>query len=346
MSSEWQQFLQQQGARLDEGGVRNFGDAVAELQHSLQGDILCPILHQGLLRASGTDTATFLQGQTSNDVRHVDGEHHQLNSYCTPKGRILTLFRLFQRGDDYFLQLPQQLLAATQKRLTMYILRSQVILTDASGELPCLGLAGPNAPQLLQQQLGIAPTEVGEALTHNEVTVLRIPGETPRFLLFAPVERAISLWQSLTPAARPVGAPCWQLQEIQAGLPSVVEATVEAFVPQMLNLQLVDGVNFKKGCYPGQEVVARMQYLGKLKRRMYRARSNGDEPPKAGDELFSPVSESGQGSGKVVAAAPAAEGGHELLVVAEIAGVEQGALYLGDATGPRLELLPLPYPFS
>lgn len=343
--SSWVNFLQQQGATLVGDRVTDFGNATTELQWLTSGTVLVPLTHLGLLRASGQDTADFLQGQTSNDVRLVDAEHHQLNSYCTAKGRMLALFILFMRDADYYLQLPQELLAAVQKRLGMFIMRSAVKLEEAGSELVSFGLGGPQADSLLTKALGDCPAEPGHALTLDGVTLLRRPGEAPRFICLATPERLQALWLQLTPEATPVGADGWELLEIRAGIPQITGDTVEAFVPQMVNLQLIDGVNFKKGCYPGQEVVARMQYLGKLKRRMYRAYIDLAAPPAAGTDLYAADSQSAQGAGKVVRASRTPEGGCELLVVAEIASAQQQTLHLKDADGPRLDLRELPYRF-
>jgi folate-binding protein YgfZ len=342
----WLAALQQQGATISQGRIVDFGNHEAEIRACDETTVMVPLTHLSLLRASGSDTAEFLQGQTSNDVRHVDAEHHQLSSYSTPKGRMLALFTLFMRDDDYFLQLPQELLEAVQKRLSMFVLRSDVKLEAMDGEINSIGLAGPQAEKLLQDQLGGCPGEAGESLTIDGVTLLRRPGTQPRFICIAESGRINTLWQALSPSTQATGADCWDLLEVRAGIPGITTETVEAFVPQMVNLQLVDGVSFKKGCYPGQEVVARMQYLGKLKRRMYRAHVSAEGAPHAGMELFSPESASGQGAGKVVRAAPSTTGGWELLVVAEIASAENDTLFLESENGPRLALQELPYPFE
>ncbi len=343
--SSWLAFLQQQGATINEGRVTDFGDAASELQ-SVSNNVIVPLTHLGLLRASGADSADFLQGQTSNDVRLVDAGHHQLSSYCTPKGRMLALFTLFMRDNDHYLLLPQELLEAVQKRLTMFVMRSAVKLESVGDTLPRLGLSGPEAESLLSKALGSCPSEAGESLTVDGITVLRRPGTLPRFICLGETERMIALWQSLASEAQPAGVAPWDLLEIRAGIPNIGSGSVEAFVPQMVNLQLVNGVNFKKGCYPGQEVVARMQYLGKLKRRMYRVHADTGHLPAPGTALFSPDSASAQGAGKVVRAAPAPDGGSELLVVAEVSSAEQQMLYLEDENGPKLTLLELPYEFE
>ena len=344
--NNWLSFLQQQGANFNEGRVTDFGNAAAELEGVTTQDIIAPLTHLTLLRASGDDSAEFLQGQTSNDVRKVNAEHHQLSSYCTPKGRMLALFTLFMRDNDHYLQLPQELQEAVQKRLTMFVMRSAVKLENVGDELPSFGLNGPQAAALLSKALGSCPAEPGDSLTIDGVTMLRRPGEPARFICLGAADKLITLWQTLAPDTRAVGASPWDLLEIRAGIPNISSGSVEAFVPQMVNLQLIDGVNFQKGCYPGQEIVARMQYLGKLKRRMYRMHTDAAQLPATGTALYSPDSASAQGAGKVVRAALAPEGGSELLVVAEVTNAEQQTLFLDNEHGPQLTLLELPYAFE
>ncbi len=346
MNSEWQQTLVQQGAHIDAGKVTDFGDPQTELAAAINGDIVCDLSHLSLIRASGDDCSTFLQGQFSNDVREVNDNHHQLSSYSSPKGRMLSLFRLFQRDESYYLSLPQSLLESTLKRLRMFVLMSKVSLEDVSEDLVRFGVSGPSADRLLREILGAVPIETDESLTQDEITMLRVPGPHPRFELHGPFATMQNLWQSLIQHSSRVGADGWDLLDVQAGLPSVYPETAEAFVPQMVNLQLVNGVSFKKGCYTGQEIVARMQYLGKLKRRMYRAHADTATRPTPGDELTSPNSASGQGAGKVVKAAPSPNGGYEMLCVIEIVAADSGEIALADGASTKVTLLPLPYGYD
>jgi folate-binding protein YgfZ len=344
MNSEWQKFLNEAGARFADGRVAHFGEPTTEPEAAVNANILADLSHLGLIEATGEDVLDFLQGQLSNDVRLVNTTHSQLSAHCTPKGRALTNFRLFMREEAYFLRMAAGLLEPALKRLRMYVLRSKVVLEDRSDELARFGLSGPDAEQLLKGSLGDAPAEVEAALSSDGVTAVRIPGPHPRFELYGSPERLGALWQRLAEKARPVGEDAWQLLDIYAGIPTLFPETTEAFVPQMINMHAIDGVSFRKGCYPGQEVVARMQYLGKLKRRMYRAHVDAEQRPAPGTALFSEGSESGQGAGKVVDARPAPKGGFELLAVTPISEVEAGhTLQLGDASGPVLRLEELPY---
>ena len=347
MNDEWRNFLTQYGANFDADGVTDFGDAAVELNAAATATTLCDLSHEGLIRVSGEDSQTFLQGQLTNDVRSVSENTHQLSGYCSPKGRLLCLFRLFMRDGDYYLQLPRPLLDTTLKRLRMFVLRSKVTLDDLSSEQIRFALSGAEAQQMLGKLLPELPAADDKSLTHNGITVLRLMGHTTRFMLCGPVESMQPLWQTLHEAgAHPAGNAAWRWLEIQSGQPAVVAETVEAFVPQMLNLQLINGVSFKKGCYTGQEVVARMQYLGKLKRRMYLTHSDAPKLPHSGDELYSPESGSGQGAGRVVSVAPAPEGGYDMLAVVEISGAESGRFYLDENSQYPLTLSPLPYAFE
>jgi len=298
--------------------------------------------HFGLIRITGEDMRTFLQGQVTNDVTSVSPEIAQLNSYCSPKGRMLSSFWMFQRGDTLYLQLPMERLEATLKRLSMFVLRSQVSLGDASDELMRFGLSGDCATGLLEG----APQTPWATATQGDITVLRLPGDRPRFEIIGPRDPMTDLWNRFSAEATATGPEFWALMDIRAGLPTVFEATSEAFVPQMANLQLLKGVSFTKGCYTGQEVVARMQYLGKLKRRMYRGHLAIDEAPAHGAELFSASSDSGQGAGRVVDVAPSPDGGYEVLVVLQISVADADDVRLGAPDGPPVRLLSLPYAFE
>lgn len=343
MSSNWQEALRQQGAQFSAERIDSFGDSTAECKAAVESSIRCPLVELTVLRITGTDSNEFLQGQFSNDVRKVDAEHHQLSSYCTPKGRILALFILAQQGDEYLLILPRELAEATLKRLRMFVMRSDVTIEDMGDELAVLGFSGSQAEGRLQELIGTLPASPGDSLSANNSLILHLSGNTPRYLLIAPQPRALELWQTSEAQTIAVGSEAWRLLDIRAGRPQVFSETVEAFVPQMLNLQHIDGVNFKKGCYPGQEVVARMQYLGKLKRRMYRAQMAADELPSPGQALFAAKSSSAQGAGKVVCAAHTSSGEVELLIVAEISSAEHDILRIESENGPQLTLLDLPY---
>ncbi len=340
MHRDWQQFLETQGARIASGRVTDFGDPAAERQAAAQGEVIADLSHYGLIRVSGEDAREFLQNQFGNDVNAVSDSQAQLSSYSNAKGRMLAIFHLFLRDGDYFLVLPADILDATLKRLRMFVLRSQVNLEEASDALARFGLAGARASTLLADTVGSVPERDWQVRHQDGLSVLRLPGPPPRFEIHGPAEAVVALWQRLARQATPVGAAVWTWLNIRAGLPDLHAETVEAFVPQMANLEALDAISFKKGCYPGQEVVARMHYLGKLKRRMYLAHADTAELPAPGSAVFAEGED--QAAGKVVEAAPAPAGGVDLLMVVQIASAKN-PLHLGAPAGPALTLEALPY---
>ena len=345
MKSDWKEFLLNKGAEiLDDGSVQSYGNAEREVQIASTGDVIADLSHLGLIAVHGDEAATFLQGQFTADVRQVDEQRSTLSAFCSPKGRMLVSFRIFMRAGSYYLSMPGAMVEPTLKRLRMFVLRAKATLDDASDSLVRIGYSGPAADSQLADYLGQIPQQADDVVQAKELTVIRVPGPHPRFEIHGEIEPMKNLWTVLDVRGAPVGRAPWELLDIRAALPVVHEQTSDAFVPQMTNLQLLGGVNFQKGCYTGQEVVARMQYLGKLKRRMYRARVEASERPQPGEAVFSPASDS-QSAGKIVAAQPSPDGGYELLAVVEIASREAGALHLGSASGPMLEFLDLPYEF-
>lgn len=338
MNPEWKTFLATQGAGVEAEEPVRFSSAPPFPPCSLH-----ELSHLGLISVTGEDRVQFLQGQLTNDIRRLSPTHSQLAAYCTPKGRMLSILRLIDTGEEpLLLQLPRESLPGVLRRLGMFVIRSKVKLHDASDDWVRIGLAGDCAQERLADVFAELPTEPNGVSRQGDVLLLRHPGPTPRYEILGPVGEILPLWRRLTAQAVPSSAAHWAWFDIRAGIPNLLTQNVEAFVPQMTNLQLVDGVNFTKGCYAGQEVVARMQYLGKLKRRMYLAHVDGERAPQAGDELFSPLSDSGQGAGRVVDAQTSPEGGYDLLVVAEIAKVEADQLFLSEG-GAKLSWLSLPY---
>ncbi len=278
----------------------------------------------GVIRAVGEDVRNFLHGQLTQDVQHLVPGQARLAGYCSAKGRLLASFVVWARGpQELLLACSADLLPQTLKRLSMFVLRAKCKLSDASAEVPLFGLAGAAAARA-----GAAPwSHVASA----EGDLIRLPDG-------AGVARA--LWAGAAPPALPeLAADTWRWLEVQSGVTRIVAATVEQFVPQMVNLELVGGVNFQKGCYPGQEVVARSQYRGTLKRRAFLFESVGAATP--GQELFA-EDDPTQPAGLVAAAAPAPGGRFALLAETKIA-YAQAPLHLGAPDGPRLVPQALPY---
>lgn len=331
------------GATIEDDRVQHFGDPVTERKAAVDGNVLIDLSHLALWRVHGQDAESFLQGQLSNDIRAIDDRHAQLSAYCNPKGRMFAIFQIVRRDTAYHLQLPASLAESTFKRLRMFVLRAKVEIEPAGHELERIGLSGPESEALVAAITGTIPAGPYDVVQANEITVIRLPGGHPRFELLAPPSRMPALWQAFAPRAKPAGAGIWSWLDIQAGIPVVLPGTVEEFVPQMANLELVGGVNFNKGCYPGQEIVARMHYLGRLKQRMFLARLNDAAAlPSPGTLVYSPTLP-GQSTGAVIDAQWSPRGGVDLLVIVHLDSMRANDLHLHDFSGPRLEVSSLPY---
>lgn len=340
MTASWPDFLHARGASLEDGIARHFGDPAAELAATAGGSVLADLSHLGVLEIAGNDAEAFLQGQLTCDAKALASDAATPGAYCSPKGRMLANFLLWREAGGYALALSRTLVAGIEKRLRTYVLRAKVTVSDQTRERILLGAAGHAANQALQTTVGAVPASPYAVTRSGGVAIVRLPAD--RFLVAAATDRAEALWAALSASLRPVGTPCWEWLDIAAGLPLVTSRTQDEFVPQMANLELIGGVSFQKGCYPGQEVVARTQYLGKAKRRMFLARVE-DAAPAPGDPLYS-EDLGDQASGTIVNAAPAPEGGFDVLAVVHAASAAESSVHLGSLTGPRLKFRPLPYP--
>ena len=341
-SSNWQDFLASVGARLEAGEACDFGDAQAELKAAAADTVLAPLTQFGVIRATGEDAASFLHNLFSNDVQHLGRERAERCGFCSPKGRLLADFLIWREGQDYLLQLSSDIQPGMLKKLGMYVLRSKVKLSDANSDIVLLGVAGTGAVAALRALGAGIPSSQYDVLRFDAGTAIRL--DEHRIQLAVHANAAVPLWNKLASLASPVGTPAWRWLEIAAGVPHITSATQEEFVPQMANLELIGGVSFTKGCYPGQEIVARTKYLGKVKRRTYRASVQSD-CPQPGTDLFSPDL-TDQSCGKVIEAAPSPSGGCELLASMLMSSAEAGDVRVGSADGPRLSFLALPYPLD
>lgn len=337
MSQEWISFLSQQGVSAD---GEQFGDAAAELEAARGGTVIAPLTDFGLIRASGEEAASFLHNLLTNDVKNIAPDGLRFAGLCTAKGRLIASFHIWHdRNDDLLLMLSADILPGILKKLSMYVLRSKVKLSDASGERVLIGLAGADAEACVQE-LGAAIPFPLQVVPFDNGQVVRL--DERRFVLAVDAAAAAVVWAKLAAKARPVGSTAWRWLEIAAGQPRIVAGTQEAFVPQMANFEVaaVGGVSFTKGCYPGQEIVARSQYLGKVKRRMYRAQLDAAVAP--GTHVY--ASETGdQHCGSIASVAPSPDGKFEGLVVVQSSCAEAGDVHVGALGGPRIQLLTLPY---
>jgi folate-binding protein YgfZ len=296
----------------------------------------CTLSHEGVLAVIGNDASKFLQGQLTCNLNYLSETHSSLGARCTQKGRMQSSFRIVLEPEGCLLAMARELVEPQLADLKKYAVFSKSKLTDDSASWVRFGLHQADAAL---ESLGLnLPAETDSVVRANGLIAIRV--SEGRAELWAAAEQTESLEQHLKAQLVEADLNQWILGQIRAGIGQVMPQTRELFIPQMLNLQAVGAVSFKKGCYTGQEIVARMQYLGKLKRRLYRLRLDSDELPAPATPLFAPAH--GSSVGEVVMAAHA-ENGIELLCVLTADAVEVGEIHIGDAQGPTLSLLDLPY---
>ncbi len=326
--SDWQQFIQSQKIQ------------------TVDQEYICDAGDLGLLLVSGEDAESFLQNQLSNDISLIDENSFQLSSYSTPKGRMLGIFRVVKIENGYLLMMPASILPEILQRLQMYVVQAQVTLADASDHFTRFAI------QSLQTSVTddiVLPREPGKVFQSDSLISLHLGfvDQQARYLILdLSCDEAKSVWSRFADHLSVSDFDSWRLSEIKAGIPVIYPSTSEQFVAQMANLNRLNGINFKKGCYPGQEIIARMQYLGTLKRRMFLAEIKSDECPQAGDDLVSSGSEVADGSGKVVDAVFARNGKCYCLFIAQIKKAEANQLKLFGQPESEIKLLDLPYSVS
>lgn len=313
------------------------GQYMQQLEALRNGDALCPMSHFAVIRVSGSDAQGFLQGQLSSDLREVSESHSQYSSYSNAKGRVLGNFLIWQFRGDYFLLLSAEIAEALCRRLSMFVLRSQVKLQLVTDQWLLAGVKGGRGEEILKTVFNGVPELPHDVVAGESGVVIRLPAGS--LLLFYEKPAASAIEDRLEQSCYRVGSDVWSLLDIDAGIPWVTGATQEQFVPQMVNMDVLGGISFKKGCYPGQEIVARTQYLGKVKRRLFRVELPVEAKP--GDALYSPATGE-QTIGMIVNTGREANARLVALVVAQIASWETG-LFLEKEYKNALQDLGLPY---
>ncbi|MGK0269400.1 MAG: folate-binding protein YgfZ [Cocleimonas sp.] len=358
MNLDWKVFLQENGAEFvaysddnSESGSRaeqlvSFGNPDDEKNISSQDALLSNASERSLIKINGEDAESFLQNQLTNDIRNVTDTSHQASAWCSPKGRIIVNFRIFKRDGDFYLALSGDLIEHVMKKLRMYVMMSKVVIEDVTDKVINFTFAGKQADTLIQEMLSITIPSDAETIQHNSITLVRTvisnSESNSRFDVFAEdIGEAKALWSQCREKSLAVSGKGIRYLDIIAGNPEITAASSEAWIPQMVNYIHINGVDFKKGCYPGQEVVARLNYLGKTKRRMYRLQINSDQLPAIGATI---KSDKDAEAGKVLNAVLNADGKIDALAVLKIADATNSlTLVANDAT---ITLLDLPYSIS
>ncbi len=308
--------------------------AFAKQQHQM-----IDLSSRTLIRVTGEDATAFLQGQLTQDIDSLAPSRVLWAAHCSPKGRMLASFLIWHSDNAYWLDAPEDMAEPALRRLRMYVLRSRVVLEDARANNARIGLCGTEIAVVLKAARLAPPPAVGTHDTEDGIT--RIALSSNRLMLLAAPQVLHPLQALLAQHSAPHKAKDWTDAAVSEGIAEINVATQDEWIPQMLNWDLVGGVSFRKGCYTGQEIVARTHYLGKVKRRLLRFRVMGS--PLTGQELFH---EAGTPAGKIAMVGKSTAEGTELLAVVQLEALSASALHLGSTTGPVLQLLTLPYPVA
>jgi folate-binding protein YgfZ len=290
MNPDWKSFLINNSAIFDNNENVEFSSNPKKKQ-----DFICPITDKGILAVTGQDACQFLQGQVTCDIRGaISDNKSSIGALCTPKGRTISTFLVIKRETTYYLILPVALLETVKKRLQMYILRSDVELSDCSNELCLIGLG-------CSQPIADYP-ERPYAVSQHHSLIVNYPSQDNRYLIIEKTEQAKQIWSNFINENMfiPKGNAYWHELDIVDGIPWLNQQTSEEFIPQMLNLDHLDGISFKKGCYTGQEIIARTHYLGKAKRKMYLAECQATKTALPGVAIYDYSNKTGQNVGKVL----------------------------------------------
>src|SRR5690348_328743 len=301
-----------------------------------RADFLAVLDHLGILQFMGEDAEAFLQGQLSCDVARVSPRSSTYGAYCTPKGRMLANFLLWCDEAGFFMALSRDIVSPVQKQISRFVLRSRVKVSNASDSMLLAGAAGAQTERALAGMFPDLPAKSGEVRSAPGTGTVARLGDG-RLMVALPAEGAV---QRLESRGGLTDGRVWRWLDIRQGLPLVTAATQDRLIPQMANLEAIGGVSFEKGCYTGQEVVARAQHLGSVKRRLFLA--NVPAPAQAGDELYSDDL-GDQASGIVVNAEISPDGGYDLLAVVQSASRERSTVHLKALGGPVLVFRALPY---
>jgi len=349
LDPQWLNFLNTQNAQFDEHGkIVTFGQAELERFLIKNGPVLTSLTHQSLIKVTGSEAVTFLQGQLTTDITEVSDTQAQLSAYCDPQGQVLAVFLIFKYQGDLYLSFDGSLKESILKRLTMFVMRSDVQPTDVSNDLIHIGFAGEFGDLDIQRRLDTKVKEVYETGYIDidgmrDVCVVKVPGPYHKYDLFGPADQVELAWKSLRSNADLTNSYDWNLLNIAAGVPEINATTSAQFIAQFLNLDKLDAINFKKGCFPGQEIIARVHYRGKVTKRMFRIRCNEVLDIQAGHTLTLKDNNDKNHKLVVITANPGIFEGTLCLAVGTLKSLEAVEGDLTTESGQPAFLEPLPY---
>lgn len=332
MDQNWKNFLTAEHAAFKDGGDIAFPAISPD-----SGKHIFAISELAVLTVAGKDAAKFLQGQITCNINDITETQSSVGALCNPKGRVITTFLLIKKVDAFLLVLPKTLLGSVKERLQKYILRSDVQLIDGSDELCLIGLNCPTG-----QPNNLSLPEQLFATSQQNAVFINISPEQSRYLVISEPETAIMLWKTWTgdQGFQPESSAQWRYLDITAGFPWLTPETSEEFIPQMLNLDKLGGISFNKGCYTGQEIVARTHYLGKTKREMFLAECASATAPQPNTAIMDKNAESEQSLGTVLTA-QARNNVYKMLIVLQVSDANTYSLVLNNQDQDKVTALTL-----
>ena len=336
---DWTAHLKQLGAQFPDERHADFGDP-DQARRAHDETVICPLVHLAILEVAGADAERFLQGQTSAQLSLAKGDFAAPTAFCTPKGRMLANAQLLRIDEGrYWLLMDCELVEPLRTHLAKFAVFYKAEITPRD-DIVMVGLIGREVPALIETRLDLHPPTTWQQVNQGERIVLRHPGQKPRLLLCLPQDEAGAVWDTLAKHATPVGNAVWQLHDIQAGLVWLNSAHQDTYLPQMINWEALGGISFKKGCYTGQEVVARAHFRGQVKKRLIRGQLDGATLPDVGTPI---LDADGKSQGEVISAEIDGYGQVEILAVMTTRDDLAEPLTVAEQ---RLKRLKLPYPLE
>ncbi|MEH6556449.1 MAG: hypothetical protein V7459_04440 [Oceanicoccus sp.] len=325
------------------------GATIETLSEGNHDNTISVVCYYGLLSISGPDTSTFLQGQTTSDVSLVTSNHSGIGAYCTPKGRVISSFLLAKKEpNEYLLRMRSSVLQSTQSTFSKYIVFSKAEQSIKSDQYVCVCIAGETAQSTIRALFNPGSPHIYQTTWLDDNVAIQLDNDGLIYECWILRNHLEQLWPQLSKGLELQGSRHWELLSIKMGRGEVSDKTIDMFIPQMLNYQTTGAVSFTKGCYTGQEIVARMQYKGKLKRPMYRikiAKNQGELSP--GSDLYPAtpefsVDQTPSSIGNIVNIVNLSDGSSEALAVISSKSFNDSGVVAGKRQYP-VEILSLPY---